>query len=111
MERTKLVTIITEAGLESSLLKDLERLDIPGYTITDARGRGSRGRRDGIWEEARNLRIECLCDAVLARSLSEHVMDSYSDDFAIVTYVSDVEVFRPQKFSADGQIPSQGDEE
>ena len=38
----KRVTIIAEALLEARLLADLERLGAKGFTIVEARGRGSR---------------------------------------------------------------------
>lgn len=39
----KLVTIIAEGFLEEKLVRDIKRLGAKGYTITDARGEGSRG--------------------------------------------------------------------
>mgnify|MGYP000290569633 CR=1 FL=1 len=42
-EKRTLLTLITEATIESSLLRDLDRLGVRGYTVSDARGRGSRG--------------------------------------------------------------------
>ena len=46
-ERTReFLTIVTEASLESALLRDFERLGAHGYTVTDARGTGSRGVRN-----------------------------------------------------------------
>ena len=39
----KLLTIVTEAALENTLAKTIERLGAHGYTITDARGKGGRG--------------------------------------------------------------------
>ena len=57
----QLVTIITEAVLESELTRQLEQLGARGYTITEARGKGSRGVRDAGWDEVRNIRIEVIC--------------------------------------------------
>ncbi len=39
-ETRTLLTIITEANLEPTLLRTLTREGLRGYTITDARGRG-----------------------------------------------------------------------
>ena len=66
----QLVTIITEAVLESELTRLLERLGARGYTITEARGKGSRGIRDAGWDEVRNLRLEVLCDEAVADARS-----------------------------------------
>ncbi|MGG5828475.1 P-II family nitrogen regulator, partial [Aeromonas salmonicida] len=40
-ETRTLLTVITEANLEPTLLRTLTREGLRGYTITDARGRGS----------------------------------------------------------------------
>jgi nitrogen regulatory protein PII len=58
----KLITVVTEAGLERQLTRDLETLGASGYTITDARGRGTRGVRRSGWENESNIRIEIVCD-------------------------------------------------
>ena len=59
----KLLTIVTEAVLETTLIRDIEKHDVRGYTITDARGKGSRGVRGAGWETSSNIRIEVVCDA------------------------------------------------
>ena len=43
LQRRRLLTIITEAAIEKRLLQDLEQLGARGYTISEARGKGSRG--------------------------------------------------------------------
>lgn len=94
----KLLTIITEAALESALVKDLERLSTQGYTITDARGKGSRGMRDGAWSESSNIRIEVVCDAATAEAIAAHLQARYYENYAMILFVSDVAVLRPEKF-------------
>lgn len=51
-EKRTLITVITETAIEDALLRDLDKLGVRGYTVSDARGRGSRGVRDAAWEEA-----------------------------------------------------------
>ena len=98
VDTRKLVTIVTEASLEQRLLGDLDRLGAHGYTVSDARGRGSRGSRDGGWEASRNIRIEVVCDAALAGTIATHLRTRYYDDYAMILYVADVAVLRPEKF-------------
>lgn len=93
-----LLTVITESMLESTLLAELERLGARGYTVTDARGKGSRGGRDAAWQESSNIRIEVLCDAELASLLAEHLERRYYADYAMVLFVTEVAVLRPEKF-------------
>jgi nitrogen regulatory protein PII len=95
----KLVTIITEATLEKELIREIEQLGIKGYTITDARGRGDRGRRASSWGHSGNIRVEIICDTVHAEPLISRLREKYYDNFAMVMFVHDVEVLRPDKFS------------
>jgi nitrogen regulatory protein PII len=97
-ERRKLLTIVTEASLEQSLVRDLERLGAHGYTITDARGKGRRGARSGSFDLDRNIRVEVVCDAATAGAISAHLKREYYDDYAMILVVGDVEVLRPEKF-------------
>lgn len=94
----KLLTIITEAALESVLIKDLERLGVRGYTITDARGKGSRGVRSAAWDASSNIRIEVVCDAATAEAIAAHLQARYYENYAMILFVSDVAVLRPEKF-------------
>jgi hypothetical protein len=96
---TKLLTIVTEAALESRLINDIEQLGALGYTITNARGKGSRGLRSGSWEASANIRIEVICGPDLAKQIANHLQKKYYDNYAMVTFTSDVEVLRPNKFS------------
>jgi hypothetical protein len=94
----RLLTVVTEASLERSLLADLAVLGARGYTITDARGQGHRGKRALDWEHGGNIRLEVICDAALAARLVAHLRERYYDHYAMVLFVQDVEVLRPEKF-------------
>ena len=94
----KLLTIVTEAALEDTLVRDIETLGARGYTITDARGKGGRGKRDATWGPHANIRIEVLCGADTALAICTALRERYSDDYSMVIYVSDVGVLRPEKF-------------
>ena len=93
-----LLTIITEAALESTLVRELERLHAHGYTITDARGKGSRGERDASWEASGNIRVEVVCDASTAEDIAGYLQAHYYDDYAMIVYTSEITVLRPEKF-------------
>ena len=94
----KLVTIVTEALIEKDLTRELENLGVLGYTITDARGRGSRGTRDATWEHGASIRLEIICDERLADAIAEFVRAHYYKKDAMVLLVSDVTVLRADKF-------------
>ncbi|MDP1651453.1 MAG: transcriptional regulator [Rhodocyclaceae bacterium] len=97
-EKRTLLTVITEAAIEQPLLRDLDRLGVRGYTVSDARGRGSRGVRDAAWDEAANIRIEVICSRMLADSVLGHLQARYYADYAMVAFLQDVEILRPDKF-------------
>lgn len=94
----KLLTIVTEAVIEASLAADLKRLGAGGYTIVDARGSGSRGVRDAGWSSSGNIRVEVVCDPAIAKRIADHLREHYYRDYAMILYVSDVSVLRPEKF-------------
>ena len=94
----KLLTIVTEAALEDTLVREIEILGAHGYTITDARGKGGRGIRDAAWAPHANIRLEVLCDADTARAICTALRERYYDNYSMVMYVGDVDVLRPEKF-------------
>lgn len=97
-EKRTLLTIFTEAAIEHVLTKDLDRLEVRGYTISDARGKGRRGVRDAAWDESKNIRIEIICNRPQAETLLAHLQARYYSNYAMVSYFSEVEVLRPAKF-------------
>ena len=94
----KLLTVITESQLERDLIKEIEALGVVGYTITDASGRGDKGVRASHWGHSSNIRIEIVCDTPLAERVLARLSDKYYAHYAIVMWVQDVEVLRPDKF-------------
>ena len=88
-EARTLITIVTEAALERRITDDLKRLGAHGYTISEARGEGSRGVRSAGWEATSNIRVEVICDALRAH---------YYDHYAMILFMSEVGVLRPEKF-------------
>ena len=97
-QKRSLLTIITEAIIEPTLLRDLDRLGVRGYTVSDVRGRGSRGVRDAAWDEAANIRIETICARELAEEVLGHLQEHYYANYAMVAFLAEIEVLRPEKF-------------
>ena len=98
LEHRRLLTIVTEAALEHELTREIERLGARGYTITDARGKGGRGIRDAEWGTSANVRIEVVCAAEVASAIATSLRQRYYDNYAMVLFIADVEVLRPEKF-------------
>ena len=97
-EFRKLLTIVTEASLERTLIKEFAAWGVNGYTISDARGKGSRGMRDADWDVAANIRVEIVCTDAMAHSVLEQLQKKYYQHFAMIAFISEVEVLRPEKF-------------
>ena len=91
------VTIVAEALLESRLLGDVRDCGARGFTLTEARGEGSRGVRASEWE-GRNVRIETLVSPEVADRILAHVAEVYFPHFAVVAWVEHVEVVRGEKY-------------
>lgn len=94
----KLLTIVTESALERVLVEDLERLGARGFTITEARGKGSRGLRNAAWDESRNIRVEVICGEATAMAMAEHLQARYYQHYGMILFITDVAVLRPDKF-------------
>ncbi len=94
----KLVVIVAEAALEDNLSKDVMQLGAHGYTIWDVRGEGRHGHRSATWTADGSVRMEILCDPSTALAITTHVEKAYFKHYAMVAFVADVGVLRPDKF-------------
>lgn len=94
----QLLVIIAEAPLEKRLVQDAMRLGAHGYTVSDVRGGGAGGIREGAWEADRTIRMEVVCEAAVADVIAEHVLKSYATHYGVTMFFADVLVLRPQKF-------------
>jgi len=98
MSTRALLTLICEAALEARLIKDLEKLGAPGWTLSDARGSGTRGARSADWDNDGNIRLEIICGRERAEQIVHYVQERYYDNYAMICYLAEVEVLRPEKF-------------
>lgn len=97
----KLVVLIAEKALEDKLAHDVMQLGAHGYTVADVRGRGSHGNRNGTWDADGSIRMEILCGVKTAVTITTHVQEQYFRHYAMVAFVADVGVLRPDKFAGD----------
>lgn len=94
----KLVTIITEKILEDDLIAEIKKLDIKGFTVTDARGEGSRGARSAAWDQVSNIRVEIVCDEAVAERVCDALQKKFYKNYAMILFVTDVSTLRNDKF-------------
>lgn len=92
-----LVTIVAEPVLEHRLVTDLKRLGATGWTLTEGRGEGSRGRRASDLPGA-NIRLEVVVTPAVAERIVDHVATQYFPNYAVIAFVSAVEVVRGEKY-------------
>lgn len=91
--KQKLLTVVTEQAIEGLILKDMKRLGAKGYSLVESRGEDQRGLRHAEWEANRDVRIEVVCEETVARSIVEHLFAVYYDDYDMMVFMSDVDVF------------------
>jgi nitrogen regulatory protein P-II 2 len=93
----KLVTIIIEDELESKITAELTKLGAKGYTAGKVRGQGTHTLRTSEWE-GENVRIEVLVSPETAEKIMTHLSEKYFSKYAVVAFVSTIEVLRGEKF-------------
>jgi nitrogen regulatory protein P-II 2 len=93
----RLVTIIAEHVLEERILGVLHRLGVRGFSISEVRGEGTRGIHASDWQGG-NLKIETIVSQELADRILAQISHDYFADYAVVAYVTTVEVIRGEKF-------------
>ena len=91
--RQTLLTVVTEQAIENLILKDMKHLGAKGYILVASRGEDRRGLRHAEWEANREVRIEVLCEEIVARSIMSHLSKTYYDDYDMTIFTSEVNVF------------------
>ena len=97
LDTLRRVTIIAEAILEERLVRDVKQAGAKGYTITEARGEGSRGIRASEWE-GRNIKLETIVSGEVEERLLTRLSTAYFANFAVIAYTEDVQVVRGEKY-------------
>lgn len=87
-----LLTIFSEAVLEDQLVDEIMSIGAQGYTVSNARGRGTHGLRSGKWSAGGNIRIEVVGDPELCARIVTHLHDNYEKNYGLLMYTSTVEL-------------------
>ncbi len=95
--RLVLVTIVAEEVLEHRLARDLQAAGATGFTVTTARGSGSRGVRTGEGGSA-NVRIEAVVRPEVADTVFTVLAERYFPHYAVIAWAGEVTVLRGEKF-------------
>ena len=89
----KKVTIIAESLLKEGILKILKAEGCTGHTITACDGEGSKGIHASDFE-GRNIQIDTIVSADVGNKVLVAVSERYMKNYALIAYMSDVEVVR-----------------
>lgn len=93
-----LLTIVTEAVLESDLIELFEARKLRGWTIVAARGKGAHGEQQGSFDANENIQIELITDTATAEQLAGTIQQQFGTHYALVQWLSEVRVLRGEKF-------------
>jgi hypothetical protein len=93
----KLLVVVAEEAIAPKIVEDIKRLGASGYTMTDAHGEGSRGKRMGRVGET-NARIESVVGAEVAERILARLAEQYFPRYAVIAWTSDVAVVRGDKY-------------
>lgn len=87
-----LLTILSEAVLEDILIDEIMALGAKGYTISEARGRGTHGVRSGKWTAGGNIRIEVIGDVGLCTRIVNRLKAAYERDYGLLMFTCPIEL-------------------
>lgn len=98
MTELVVVTIVAERVLEGRITELVVELGSTGYTVTEARGSGSRNLGSHTFE-GRNVRIETVVDRSTADRILEAVAERYFPHYGVIAYAHDARVVRGDKYT------------
>ena len=94
----RLVTIVAESVLEDRLVTAVMAAGATGYTTSPASGAGSRDLRSTTLG-GQNVRVEALVPDDAAERLMAVLVKDWFPHYAVVAWVSAVEVVRGAKYA------------
>ena len=93
-----LLVINAEGVLEKPLVRDLRERGAQGWTVTEVHGANLEGVREGSWEADRTIEMKVICDAAVADTIAQHVLDTYAPHYSVALWFADVQVLRPERY-------------
>jgi len=94
----KLLTITCEILAQKNIIEILKKHEISGYTTYEVDGNGARGIRGQGFKNEKNVKVEIIMREEKLQDVVEEISRTLFADFAIVLYVSDVNIVRIEKF-------------
>lgn len=97
LSKLKLVTIIADDSLRHLLEEHITELGAKGYTVSHVEGKGKTGSRDSAWS-GENVKIETIVPDDICERIITKISDQFFPAYAVIVYISDVEVLRSTHF-------------
>ena len=94
----KLLTITCEILVQKNVIDLLHKHKVTGYTTYEVDGDGAKGLRGQGFKNEKNVKIEVILKEDKLQDIVEELTRTLFPDYAIILYVSDVGVLRPEKF-------------
>lgn len=94
----KLLTVTCEILTRRNVLQILKNHDVTGYTTYEVDGNGARGLRGQGLKNEKNVKVEVILREDKLSDIVEEISRTLFANYAIMLYVSDVSIVRPEKF-------------
>ena len=93
----KLVTVICEPVLSSSILNLSQELGATGFTVTEVRGQGNGEKSSGEIPDLKS-KIEIVTEPQLALKMMKALAEKFFENYSLITYSADISILRSEKF-------------
>jgi nitrogen regulatory protein P-II 2 len=93
----QLITIVAEAVVERRLIDDLKACGARGYSVGHVSGEGATGRHL-LALNGPSVRIESVVTDDVAQAILDRLARDYFERFAVVAWLSTVQVARGERF-------------
>lgn len=92
------VTVIADARLEDTLVKQITRLGAKGYTCSDCRGRGEHEIVQDLFTGASRVRLETIVQPAVAEAIMKYLHQPQFQNQALCACVDTVQVGAAEQF-------------
>ncbi len=97
LEPMKLITVVAERFIKDQLVPKVLELGATGCSYHPTEGKGLReARHDDAFSE--NFQMKVVCPTDVAETIMAYIAEHYFEHYAIVAWLTDVEVMRGKHF-------------
>ncbi len=95
----RLVTIVGESVIMDDIAEKGLELGATGYTLSEVVGEGARSARNvAIASGDKTMKLEFVVPSEVAVDILTHVSHEYFEHYAVIAWLSDVQVVRGQQY-------------